>query len=189
MWSRRFASAVLRLRQKRDIPRRKRFQKPCPILRESWELSFSSEREGASRRPPLLGSSRKGRDIFCLSKRWPLGLDGMVSLAEIESRPIACPLDIRFVRPYIESQFQARGLTPRFQFVEPTLNGFLSFLRNGGVVFIRKGGSIPKDVAGICEIDLRDGDSFAIPFFLVCKAGCPPEMVELIIAFFRERLG
>lgn len=56
-------------------------------------------------------------------------------------------------------------------------------------MFIRKGGSIPKDVAGICEIDLRDGDSFAIPFFLVCKAGCPPEMVELIIAFFRERLG
>ena len=74
-------------------------------------------------------------------------------------------------------------------FVEPTLNGSLSFLRNGGVVFIRKGGSIPKDVAGICEVDLQDRDSFAIPFFLVCKVGCPPETVELMIAFFREKLG
>ena len=26
----------------------------------------------------------------------------------------------------------ALAATPRFQFVEPTLNGFLSFLRNGG---------------------------------------------------------
>ena len=78
---------------------------------------------------------------------------------------------------------------PRFQFVEPTLNGFLSFLGNEGVVFIRKGGSIPKDVAGICEVDLQDRDSFAIPFFLVCKVGCPPETVELMIAFFREKLG
>ena len=74
-------------------------------------------------------------------------------------------------------------------FVEPTLNGFLSFLGNGGVVFIRKGGSIPKDVASICEVDLQDRDSFAIPFFLVCKVGCPPETVELMIAFFREKLG
>lgn len=131
----------------------------------------------------------KSHASVIVDKKWPLGLDGMVSLAEIESRPIACPLDIRFVRPYIESQFQARGLTPRFQFVEPTLNGFLSFLRNGGVVFIRKGGSIPKDVAGICEVDLQDRDSFAIPFFLVCKVGCPPETVELMIAFFREKLG
>ena len=83
----------------------------------------------------------------------------------------------------------ALAATPRFQFVEPTLNGFLSFLRNGGVVFIRKGGSIPKGVAGICEVDLQDRDSFAIPFFLVCKVGCPPETVEPMIAFFREKLG
>ncbi len=124
-----------------------------------------------------------------VDKGWPLGMGGAVSLAEIVDRPIACPRDIRFVRPYIESQFRARGLVPRFQFVEPTLNGFLSFLGNGGVVFIRKGGSIPKDVAGIFEVDLQDRDSFAIPFFLVCKVGCPPETVELMIAFFREKLG
>ena len=36
---------------------------------------------------------------------------------------------------------------------------------------------------------LQDRDSFAIPFFLVCKVGCPPETVELMIAFFREKLG
>ena len=46
-----------------------------------------------------------------------------------------------------------------------------------------------KSRVRICEVDLQDRDSFAIPFFLVCKVGCPPETVELMIAFFREKLG
>lgn len=131
----------------------------------------------------------KSHASVIVGEKWPLGAKGVTSLEEISCRPIACPRDIRFVRPYIESQFKARGLTPRFQFVEPTLNDFLSFLENGGVVFVRKGGSIPKNIAGIREINLQDKDSFVVPFFLIGKVGCSLEVIEPVIAFLREKLG
>ena len=73
------------------------------------------------------------------------------SLEEVGDCPIACPLDIRFVRPFIESQFLVKGLVPRFEFVEPRFEEFFSFLRHGGVVFVRKGGSIPKERSRSCS--------------------------------------
>lgn len=59
----------------------------------------------------------------------------------------------------------------------------------GGKSKTRFAASAFKSRVRICEVDLQDRDSFAIPFFLVCKVGCPPETVELMIAFFREKLG
>ena len=86
----------------------------------------------------------KSHASVIVDKRWLLGMSGTVSLSEIGNRPIACPRDIRFVRPYIESQFQARGLVPRFQFVEPTLNGFLSFLGMGAWCLFEKADRYPR---------------------------------------------
>ena len=111
-----------------------------------------------------------------------------ISLEEVSDYPIACPLDIRFVRPFTESQFLVKGFVPRFEFVEPRFEDFFSFLRRGGVVFARKGGSIPKDVPSVREVALRESEAFAIPFFLVCKAIGPSESYELIVSFLKTKL-
>lgn len=115
--------------------------------------------------------------------------EGGVSLEEIGDYPIACPLDIRFVRPFIESQFLVRGYVPRFEFVEPRFEDFFSFLRHGGVVFVRKGGSIPKDVPSVREIALKESDTFAVPFFLVCRATGPSELYGRIVSFLKTKLA
>lgn len=114
---------------------------------------------------------------------------GEVSLEEISQCPVACPLDIRFVRPFVESQFFVRGLVPRFEFVEPRFEEFFSFLRSGGVAFVRRDGTIPKDVSSVREIALRDNDSFSIPFFLIHEEAHSSKLFDSIVSFLRTKLS